>query len=231
MYFADTLSRAHTTNIEPTNLYDEEMSITEIGVPNDTIQEIQENTEKDKTLSEIKNYTLKGWPLDKKQMLQNTKPFFTYRYDITIQDKMLLKGNQIIIPKKMQHKMLQKIHESHLGIIKCKQIARDSIFWPGMSSQIQDIVSRCTVCQEHRNILHKEPLISHEIKEKPFYKVGVDLFQINNDHYLILVDYYSKYPEIIKLNKLDSNTTIQAVKQIFSRHGIPKLVVSDNGPQ
>jgi hypothetical protein len=43
--------------------------------------------------------------------------------------------------------MLKRIHETHMGIVKSKQLARDILFWPGMGQQIEDTVSRCTACQ------------------------------------------------------------------------------------
>ena len=49
--------------------------------------------------------------------------------------------------------------------------------------------------------------------------------------YLIAVDYFSRYPEVVKLTTVTSQSVITALKSLFSRHGIPEEVVSDNGPQ
>jgi len=61
--------------------------------------------------------------------------------------------------------------------------------------------------------------------------VGTDLFELKGKHYLLVVDYFSRYPEIIKITSTTSASTIVALKAIFSRHGIPEVVRSDNGPQ
>ena len=55
--------------------------------------------------------------------------------------------------------------------------------------------------------------------------------EFKGKHYLLCVDYYSKYPEIALLPSLSSASTISAFKSMFARHGIPMEVVSDNGPQ
>ena len=55
--------------------------------------------------------------------------------------------------------MLALIHESHQGIVKCKQRARDILFWPGMSSQIEDKVSKCSVCSQFQKVQAREPMI------------------------------------------------------------------------
>ena len=78
----------------------------------------------------------------------------------------------------------------------------------------------------------KEPLQPHSLVFKPWFKVGIDIFQLFNQNYLIIVDYFSKYPEVISLNNnLTAQNIITKMKSIFARHGIPKIVISDNAKQ
>ena len=90
---------------------------------------------------------------------------------------------------------------------------------------------KCSVCNKFKRNNTKEPLISHEIPDRAWAKVGVDLFHYNQGDYLMCVDYFSKFPEIAKLTQTASGHVVTAFKSIFSRHGIPDEVVSDNGPQ
>ena len=96
--------------------------------------------------------------------------------------------------------MLNTIHESHQGTVKGKQRARDLFYWLGMSSQIEDKVSNCQVCAQHQKAQTKKPMISSKIPDRPWAKIGVDLFEYSNAHYLLSVDYYSKWIEIAKLD-------------------------------
>ena len=93
-------------------------------------------------------------------------------------------------------------------------------------------VSQCEICRAHETSQQKEKLRPHEIPDRPWSKVAVDLFELNNRHYLVTVDYYSNYWEV---DRMESSTTSKAVilklKQQFARHGIPNTVFSDNGPQ
>ncbi|KAF2883748.1 hypothetical protein ILUMI_22412, partial [Ignelater luminosus] len=78
----------------------------------------------------------------------------------------------------------------------------------------------------------REPLIPHDIPNCLWKKVACDLFNIGRDEYLLVIDYYSKYIEIAKLeDSTSSNQVIVHLKSIFARHGIPDVVMSDNGPQ
>jgi hypothetical protein len=127
--------------------------------------------------------------------------------------------------------MLRKLHESHLGIEKTKQLARDFMYWPGLNGQISDMISKCGICLEHRNSKQKEPMIPSDIPELPWHTVGTDLFHWNGSDYLIVVDYYSRYFEIAKLENISSKTVITHFKSIFARHGIPSMVRSDSGSE
>ena len=77
----------------------------------------------------------------------------------------------------------------------------------------------------------REPLISSKLPKHPWKRIATDLFELNKQPYLLLVDYYSRFPEVIKLNSTTSTSVITAMKSVFSRYGIPHTVISDNGPQ
>ena len=128
--------------------------------------------------------------------------------------------------------MLCSIRSSHLGVEKCKRRARDIMFWPGMAAQIQDTVANCHICNTHQRNNTKEPMMAHEIPTRLWSQVGADLFEINNQKYLVLVDYYSGF---IEINLLPNGTTSKQIithcKSQFSRHGIPDKLITDNGPQ
>ncbi|KAK0154443.1 hypothetical protein N1851_003464 [Merluccius polli] len=81
--------------------------------------------------------------------------------------------------------MLERVHESHLGIVKCKERARDVMYWPGMAKEIEDVVMKCSVCNKFKRNNTKEPLVSHEIPDRAWAKVGVDLFHYNQGDYLM----------------------------------------------
>ena len=67
--------------------------------------------------------------------------------------------------------------------------------------------------------------------DEPWEKIGVDLFKIANRDYLVTVDYFSSFWEIVLLPTTSSRAIITKLKGDFARYGIPKQLVSDNGPQ
>ena len=86
-------------------------------------------------------------------------------------------------------------------------------------------------CQVWSKSQWKEPAIPMEIPSRPWQKLGVDLFLHDSSWYVIVADYYSKYPCIFQLADISSKDVISALKFCFSEFGIPEEVISDNGPQ
>uniref|UniRef100_A0A8C5Q6Q9 Gypsy retrotransposon integrase-like protein 1 n=1 Tax=Leptobrachium leishanense TaxID=445787 RepID=A0A8C5Q6Q9_9ANUR len=131
----------------------------------------------------------------------------------------------------MQAHMLKLIHQSHLGIVKNKQRAREVLYWPGMSSVIEQMVKNCGKCADFQNKLPRQPLQPTETPDLPFEDVASDLFEFQGTHYILLVDYYSKFIEVDVLKDLHCRTVIEKLKAQFSRLGIPVILRTDNGPQ
>ena len=131
----------------------------------------------------------------------------------------------------MRADMKRRIHSGHLGINSCLRRARDTIFWPGMTSEIRQFVESCTVCATYYDKQPAETLIMHETCRRPWEKVGTDLFTIHGRNYLVTVDYCSHFFEIDFLPDTMPETVITKMKHHFARHGIPDVLISDGGPQ
>ena len=148
-----------------------------------------------------------------------------------MEQELVFKNARVVIPASLRKQMVAKLHQSHQGKEKTKQLARDIMLWPGITSQIAETVDGCPTCLTYKNQNQKEPMIGHQIPTRPWQKVGTDLFEFDSHQYLIIVDYYSGFFEINKLTSTKSTSVITYFKQQFVRHGIPSEVVSDNGPQ
>ena len=100
-----------------------------------------------------------------------------------------------------------------------------------MNADLKEYISACSTCRSHETSQQRETLMPHDVPDRPWAKVGTDLFSISDTSYLIVVDYYSNFWEVDKLDNTDSVTVIKKMKTHFARYGIPDQVVSDNGPQ
>jgi transposase InsO family protein len=236
LVIADTLSRAHLDKCENDG-FDEEVSyhvntvMNTISMSDDKLEEVRKATLRDESLQLLCQYITDGWPEHRRDTSEKVHDFWPHKHELTIVDGIILKGTCIVIPRELRSDMLTKIHIGHMGIEKSKKRARELLFWPGMSKHINDIVSNCPICLDSQNKNQKEPLNSSEIPDGPWQVVGTDLFTWNHADYVIVTDYYSRFFEIGKLENTRSATVILLLKSFFARHGIPREVRSDNGPQ
>ena len=149
------------------------------------------------------------------------------RASLTVVQNVLLKGSRIGIPSALRLEVLDRIHEAHMGINKCRERAKQAVWWPGLSKQIQDMVENCKVCLKHK-INRPEPLSPTPFPEHPLQELGMDFFQCQSLDYLIVIDYYSRFIEIATMNKNKRGSeVVRCLKSMFSRHGIPEKVRSD----
>jgi len=195
------------------------------------IKSIQEATSNDTTLQMLAQTIQKGWPDQHSQCNPQLMPFWNYRDELYVADGMVLKGCRIIIPDVLQSEALRQLHCAHQGAEKSKLRARSAIFWANINKDIDEMIRKCTICQKYQAGNAKEPLIPHDVPKRPWHKLGIDLFYLRNENYLLLADYGSKFPIVKKLKTTSSREVINRLKEIFSEHGIPETLISDNGPQ
>ena len=108
---------------------------------------------------------------------------------LSVVDDLLMYDDRLVIPRGMRLQILDCIHTGHLGITKCRSRARTSVWWPGLSKQIEDLMAQCVTCAKDRP-MPKEPLISASFPSHPWERIATDLFELNEKVYLIVTDYY-----------------------------------------
>lgn len=237
LYIADTLSRAYDSSKVPENNdMHEDMEnlihavIKSLPISDQKLKELREINKNDETFDIISKFCQEGWPTKKSDVPLSAKPFWNVRNEIFIVDGILLKDNRIIIPSVWRSDILEKVHTGHLGIEKCKAKARQTIYWPNMSKDIEEMVSRCQDCLTHQNKQPKEPMLAREIPHLPWQVIASDILEFKSTNYVVVIDYYSKYIEAMKLTNKTATNVIKNLEIIFSRHGYPERMIADNMP-
>jgi transposase InsO family protein len=234
---ADSLSRAPTGTPEKADLQletDARVFVQSVidGLPASTgrLLEIKAKQQADQVCRQIMEYCRFGWP-DKSKINHQVRQYYPIRDDLTVEEGLLLYGTRLVIPEEMRKEILEKLHDGHQGIVKCRAMAKCSVWWPGVSQQVQSMVENCGTCEKERKN-RPEPLKPSKVPDYPWQTVGMDLFEWEGQEYLLVVDYFSRNIELAHLrSSTTSETVINHFKSIFARHGIPEIVHSDNGPQ
>ncbi len=236
MYVADALSRAFLPDgPAPDEMNDDVTKMIHSLVENlpmtvEKLEELKSATVDDEVLQQLVQFIKDGWPSSRVNSPSAVGHYWKFQDEIYEANGLLFFGQKLIIPEKLRPDILRRIHESHLGMEKCKSRARAVVYWPGMSADIERLVAKCSTCLKHQRSNQKEPLKQHTVPARAWQKLGTDIFEYKSKSYLVIVDYYSKFPEISLLKDKSSQAVITSMKSVFARHGIPDEVVADNMP-
>ena len=117
------------------------------------------------------------WPDTKQQFAIEARPYWTFSDEVVTADGLLFKGTRLIIPQVMRPENIHQIHKSHLGIAKCRQRTREVLFWPGMSLDVEQMVSNCSLWADFAKKQPMEPLKPTVLPSLPWLKIGTDLLE------------------------------------------------------
>ena len=201
-----------------------------ISVSPQRLTEIRAATEADPVLTGVIRQLQLGWPEHRRHLSVSLRPFHPFREELAAQNGLLYKGRCLVIPSSLQRDIIAKLHSTHIGVASILRLARQNVFWVGMSGMITEAILRCPVCLAYRPAQAPEPLLPHDIPSRPWEKVAVDLFELRGSTYMLLVDYYTNFVEIETLTRFTAAHVIAALTSQFARYGLPEMLVSDNGP-
>ncbi|KAI2644087.1 hypothetical protein H4Q32_030672 [Labeo rohita] len=129
-------------------------------------------------------------------------------------------------------------HEGHKDIVRTKQRLRDLYWWPRMDESVLCIISSCQLCQalDKTAKLHPAPLQPVPFPPESWKTLAMDVVgpfeSADWDCYALThVDYHSKWPEVAFVSSVSAKQVINFLTSVFSRHGNPECIVTDNGPQ
>ena len=95
----------------------------------------------------LKEAIVQGWPKEIRECPLQLHNYWKFRDELSIVDGVVIKGSCIVIPFKYRPKLLCMLHDdSHLGIDRCIQRTKGSIYLPGITEDIKSIVNICKKC-------------------------------------------------------------------------------------
>ena len=204
--------------------------VTDIPCPID-INAVKSASALDPTMIKLKNTIYRGWPAHRKECPPELLDYWNFRCDLVLEDGLILKSDVILIPKQLRRQVLDVIHPAHQRETKCIQLAREAVFWQGINNDIREMVKGCKTCNKHPPAQAKLPVLQPELPTRPWEKPGTDIFQFNSSKYLMIGDYFSRFPVIRLISIMTANTICRHFTQILSKHRLPSHIHADFGTQ
>ena len=179
------------------------------------------------TLVRLAKVIQNGWPETGKELQSDIKPYFQHRYELHIVDGVIFFQNRIMVPIGLKCQFLAKLHESHLGIVKSRLLARTLVFWPKWNEDIEQVCAECESCRENQHIPPNIP--KFQVNARGLGEVySCDIAEIQGRQHIVVVDYFSCCIFERQLANLMSFCIIEALKDIFCDVGSPDKIITDN---
>lgn len=198
-----------------------------VGTKQLNLQWIAEETNKSDFLSQLYKWVMDGWPDD---IDRAYKHWYKQRGLLSIEQGCLLYNDRVWVPEQLTQLALKMLHEGHRGMSKMRVLAKQFCFWPGITKDIEKLVSTCEPCVAAMK-KRQEDVFNEWPKSKiPWERIHLDFFHYNGQNFLLLVDSYTKWIEIRLMNSTNAQAVIYELELIFNLFGDPITVVADNGP-
>ncbi|RUS88832.1 hypothetical protein EGW08_003377 [Elysia chlorotica] len=185
-----------------------------------TATDIAKETLKDPLLKQVFNFAARGWP---SKPSDDVRAFTARKHEISIDNGCLLWGTRVIIPTSLRSRVLDILHETHIGISRMKAQARSWVWWPLLDYDIERLAKTGAICEQYQKSPPKAPLHPWDWPQQPWSRVHMDFAgPFLGKMFLIIIDAHSKWIDIKIMSKITASDTILELREVFSTFGLPE---------
>ena len=172
MHLSDALSRltSRNDNSKAKSIPGLDITVHDVQVFTEisplSLEKIKHVTENDSDLKTLKQYIQDGFPANRSDCIESVQGYFGFREELAIVNGLIVKGHWVVIPSQLHDEAL-KLHSTHMGIVKTKNRARTSFFWPNMNQEIEAHLSECRPCATFQEKQPKETLLNDPVSSVP----------------------------------------------------------------
>ena len=221
------------------------VSPSEVPIPGDTVlllealdlseeplsaSTIKSLTNKDPVLSRVRGMVQHGTWSSASSDDPTFRPFKQRDLELSVQDGCILWGNRVVVPEAAREAVIKILHDAHPGITRMKSLARGVVWWPGIDKDLEAKVATCSVCQANQK--SPPPVFLHpwEWPSRPWSRLHVDFAgPFQGKQFMVLVDASTKWLEVGVVPTTSTQQAIKFLRSVFATHGLPEILVSDNG--
>ena len=207
-------------------------TISDVGGKDPLIDEMDKAAAEDPVYQELKQFLLTSNEDSRRNVPETIRSYTKQLDELSCEGNLVLRGMRILVPSSLRRKVLANLHSSHTGAEAAKRRARQSLWWPGMNSDITSTVQACEECQIRRSSHPPEPLESDSTPSWPFEEASADLFALSGKTYLCYADRLSGWATPCSYGKdTSTSATIKILRELFRNLGVPRRLRTDGGPQ
>ena len=200
-----------------------------------TWQRVREETAKDPYMLQLEEMSAHGFPESVRDMPIQLAQYWRYRHEIYSIDGVLLYRSRIIIPPSLRLEVCDHLHAAHQGTSQMSGRAGETVFWPGITSEVFQSRQNCEPCQigapSQTHLPPAEPFVAI----CPFQAIVSDYFHLRGQDYVLMVDRFSNWPHLAQVKRdqgmSGSEGLVRVLRELFAMFGVPEQLSSDGGPE
>ena len=245
-HFADTTSRSPVNNPEDDDdgCDDEDdidaelaaLYISEVdNIRAITWDVVKKETALDADMSSLLKTIESGFPNNRTDVDSNLHQFWNFRTNLWTLDGVIMMNDRILIPRGLRHEVLETLHAAHQGTTGMSERSKSTVFWPGITNDINETRARCSPCNRIAPSHPRTPPIEPWIPTTPFEAIACDYFLFCDWYYFVAADRLSGWTEQSRMKATDGNSgskgLCNSLRSLFATFGVPIEVSSDGGPE
>ena len=129
--------------------------ITCLSATSEKLQLIQQATHNGDMMAVLKYTITHGWHQTVQELPKELQAYWTFREEMIVEDGLILKATWIVIPPSMREQKIWQLHDGHLGSTKWYNWVKQSVYWPNLRKELEDLVLNCQLCLKHSQAKHK----------------------------------------------------------------------------
>ncbi|KAK3882649.1 hypothetical protein Pcinc_012985 [Petrolisthes cinctipes] len=198
-----------------------------------TLEKVRAAAERDTEYTMLKDIIINGFPEHRHELDHRLRAYWPVRSLLATDDDFIVYGPRLLIPLSLRRETLERLHDGHQGMERTKRRARQTIYWPGIDRDIENIVSGCSRCRPLLPSHPNEPLWQDSDRpERVFESVSADYFHVAGRTYLVYIDRLSGWPHVTACPRhASADHLIRVLRSVFADTGVPVILRTDGGPQ
>ncbi|KAK3855471.1 hypothetical protein Pcinc_038132 [Petrolisthes cinctipes] len=198
-----------------------------------TLEKVRAAAERDTEYTMLKDIIINGFPEHRHELDHRLRAYWPVRSLLATDDYFIVYGPRLLIPLSLRRETLERLHDGHQGMERTKRRARQTIYWPGIDRDIENIVSGCSRCRPLLPSHPNEPLWQDSDRpERVFESVSADYFHVAGRTYLVYIDRLSGWPHVTACPcHASADHLIRVLRSVFADTGVPVILRTDGGPQ
>ena len=238
--FADALSRYPVREPTPEDEHGQDPAVSNLSIraclrdesTSLRMHKLHEAALADTTYQQLVQIVLTGFPASKHALPPDLRAFWNGREHLSVDNGLVMRGERLVVPRSLRHSVLQDLHAAHQGLTRTKRRARQTVFWPHLTNDLDNLIRSCPQCRLHAASQPKEPLLVEDRTPTfPFQSASADLFSCQGRQYLAYADRLTGWPCLSDLGRsADSAAVIKVLRRWFADLGVPETLTTDNGP-